>query len=66
MSEKTRKRYEENKNEGSKIVADQQIHDPVYDFTEPEAQIKAVGPRGREGSGFMANDYRIESIAQKE
>lgn len=65
MSEKARKRYEENKDEGSKAVADQQIHDPVYDFTEPKAQVKAVGPRGREGSGNMANDYRIESIAKK-
>lgn len=65
MSEKARKRYEENKDEGSKAVADQQIQDPVYDFTEPKAQVKAVGPGGREGSGNMANDYRIESIAKK-
>jgi hypothetical protein len=65
MSEKARKRYEENKDEGSKTVADQQIHDPVYDFTEPKAQVKAVGPRGREGSGIMANDYPIESIAKE-
>ena len=65
MSEKARKRYEENENKSSKTVADQQIHEPAYDFTEPEAQVKAVGPRDREGSGIMANDYSLESIAKK-
>jgi hypothetical protein len=65
MSEKARKRYEENKDEGSKTVADQQIHEPTYDFTEPKAQVKAVGPRDREDSGIMANDYPIESIAKE-
>lgn len=65
MSEKAGRRYEENKDEGSKTVADEQIHEPAYDFTEPEAQVKAVGPRDREGSGIMANDYPIESIAKE-
>lgn len=65
MSEKARRRYEENRDEGSKTVADQQIHEPAYDFTEPEAQVKAVGVRDREGSGIMANDYPIESIAKE-
>ena len=46
-------------------LADQQIHEPAYDFTEPEAQVKAAGPRDREGSGIMANDYPIESIAKE-
>jgi hypothetical protein len=33
MREKARKRYEENENKGSKTVPDQQIREPVYDFT---------------------------------
>lgn len=65
MSKKARKRYEENKDEGSKSVADQQIHEPTYDFTEPKAHVKAVGPRDKEGSGIMANDYPIESIVKE-
>ena len=65
MSEKAGKRYEENKEEGTKTVADQQIHEPADDFTEPKAQVKAVGPRDREGSGIMADDYPIESIAKE-
>jgi hypothetical protein len=64
MSKKARKRYEENKDEGSKTVADQQIHKPVYDFTQPETQVKAVDPRDREGSDIMANDYPTKSIAK--
>jgi hypothetical protein len=65
MSEKVRKRYEENKDEGPKTVADQQIHEPTYDFTQPETQVKAVGPRDKEGSGIMANDYPTKSIAKE-
>ncbi len=65
MSEKGRKQYNENKNEGSKSVADQQIHEKIYDFRRTEAQLKAVGPRDREGSGIMANDYPTESIAKE-
>lgn len=64
MSEKARKRYEENKNEGPKTVADEQTHKPVYDFTQPETQVKAVDPRDREGSDIMANDYPTKSIAK--
>jgi hypothetical protein len=64
MSKKARKRYEENKDEGSKTVADQQIHEPTYDFTEPNAQVKTVDPRDREGSDIMANDYPTKSIAK--
>jgi hypothetical protein len=65
MSEKARKRYEENKNKGSKAVADPQIREPVYDFTEPEAKVKAVGPRDREDSGIVVNDYPSESIVKE-
>lgn len=65
MSEKTRKRYEKNKDEGSETVADQQIHEPVYDFAKPEAQIKAVRLRDRGGSDVMANDYPTEPIAKE-
>lgn len=64
MSEKVRKKYEENKNEGPKTVADEQIYKPVYDFTQPETQVKAVDPRDRDGSDIMANDYPTESIAK--
>jgi hypothetical protein len=65
MSEKARKRYEENENKGSKTVPDQQIREPVYDFTKPEAQVKAVGPRDREDSGIVVNDYPSESIVKE-
>lgn len=60
------KRDEENKNEGSKTVADQQIHEPIYDFTKPESDVKAVGPRDRKkGSSIMVNDYPTESAAKE-
>jgi hypothetical protein len=65
MREKARKRYEENENKGSKTVPDQQIREPVYDFTKPEAQVKAVGPRDREDSGIVVNDYPSESIVKE-
>ena len=66
MSEKTRKGYEENENKGSKkTVPDQQIREPVYDFTKPKAQVKAVGPRDREDSSIGVNDYPSESIVKE-
>jgi hypothetical protein len=67
MSEKARKGYEENENKGSKNVADQQIREPVNDneFTGPEAQAKAVGPRDREDPGIGVNDYPSESIVKE-
>ncbi|HZB00455.1 MAG TPA: hypothetical protein VE308_05485 [Nitrososphaera sp.] len=65
MGEKARKRYQENKNKGSKTIPDQQIREPVYDFTKPEAQVKVVGPRDREGSGIGVNDYPSESIVKE-
>ena len=65
MSEKARKRYEENENKDSKTVPDQQIREPVYDFTKPEAQVKVAGPQDREGSGIMVNDYPSESIVKE-
>ena len=65
MREKARKRYEENENKGSKTVPDQQIREPVYDFTKPKAQVKAVGPRDREDSSIVVNDYRRESIVKE-
>jgi hypothetical protein len=64
MSEKSGKRYEENENKGSKTVADQQIREPVYDFTNPEAQVKVVGPRDRD-SGMVVNDYPSEFIVKE-
>jgi hypothetical protein len=65
MSEKARKRHEENENKGSKTVADQQIREPVNDFTKPEAQVKAEGPRDSEDSGIVVNDYPSESIVKE-
>lgn len=65
MREKARKRYEENENKGSKTVPDQQIREPVYDFTKPKAQVKAVGPRDREDSSIVVNNYRSESIVKE-
>jgi molybdopterin converting factor small subunit len=65
MSEKARKRHEENENKGSKTVADQQIRQPVDDFTEPKAQVKAEGLRDREDSGIVVNDYPNESIVKE-
>jgi hypothetical protein len=66
MSEKARKRYEENENKGSKTVPDEQIPEPVYDFTKPKAQVKAAGPRDRvEDSGIVVNDYPSESIVKE-
>lgn len=60
------KRDEENKNEDSKTVADQQVHEPIYDFTKPESDVKAVGPRDRKkGSNIMVNDYPTESAAKE-
>jgi hypothetical protein len=65
MSEKASKRYEENENKSSKTVADQQIPEPVYDFTKPEAQVKAAGPRDREDSNTVINDHPSEPIAKE-
>jgi hypothetical protein len=65
MREKARKRYEENENKGSNTIPDQQIREPVYDFTKPEAQVKVVGPRDREDSGIVVNDYPSESIVKE-
>jgi hypothetical protein len=63
MSEKARKSYEKNKS--SKTAVDPQIHEPVYDHTKPEAKVKAVGARDREGSGIAVNDYPSESSSKK-
>jgi hypothetical protein len=65
MSEKARKRYEENEKKGSKTVPDQQIREPVYDFTKPEAHVKAVGLRDREDSSIEVNDYPSESSVKE-
>jgi hypothetical protein len=65
MGEKARKRYEVNENKGSKTVPDQQIREPVYDFTKSKAQVKAAGLRDREDSGIVVNDYPSESIVKE-
>jgi hypothetical protein len=65
MSEKARKRFEENENKGSKTAPDQQIREPVYDVTKPEAHVKAAGLGDREDSGIVVNDYPSESIVKE-
>jgi hypothetical protein len=66
MSEKATKRYKEAKNKGFETVGDNRIPEPIYDFTKPEGQVKAAGPRYREGdSNSVINDYPIESIAKE-
>jgi hypothetical protein len=64
MSEKATKRYEEAKNKGFKTVGDDRIPEPIYDFTKPEGQVKAAGPRDREDFNSVINDYPSESIAK--
>ncbi|MDQ4013641.1 MAG: hypothetical protein M3114_08260 [Thermoproteota archaeon] len=65
MSEKATKRYKEAKNKGFETVGDNRIPEPIYDFTKPEGQVKAAGPRYREDSNSVINDYPIESIAKE-
>jgi hypothetical protein len=65
MSEKATKRYEETKNKGSEGLGDDQIPEPVYDFTKPEAYIKAGGPKDRKDFDIMVRDYTGESITKE-
>jgi hypothetical protein len=65
MSKKATKRDEEAKNKGFKTVGDDRIPEPIYDFTKPEGQVKAAGPRDREDSNSVINDYSTESIAKE-
>ena len=65
MSEKASEEYEENENKGSKTVADQQIREPVNDFTKTEAQVKAAAPLDRKDSAIVVNDYPRESIVKE-
>lgn len=65
MSEKASKKYEENENKVSKTLADQQIREPVNDFTKTEPQVKAVGPRDREDSAIVLKDYPSESVVKE-
>ena len=65
MSEKASEEYEENENKGSKTVADRQIRQPINDFTKTKAQVESVGPRDREDSAIVVNDYPRESIVKE-
>ena len=66
MTEKVTKRYEEAKKKGFKTEGDNQIPEPIYDFTKPEGQVKAADPRDREeDSNSVINDYTSESIAKE-
>ena len=65
MSEKASKKYEENEIKGSITVADQLIREPVNEFTKTEAQVKALGPRGRGDSAIGVNDSPSESIVKE-
>jgi hypothetical protein len=65
MSEKATKRYEETKNKGSEAIGDDQIPEPVYDFTKPEVQVKAADLKDREDLDIMVSDYTSESITKE-
>jgi hypothetical protein len=65
MSEKATKRLEEAKNRGFETIGDDRIPEPIYDFTKPEGQVKAAGPRDREDYNSVINDYPSESIAKE-
>ena len=65
MSEKATKRYEETKNKGFEIVGDDRIPEPIYDFTKPQAQVKAAGPTDREDSDVVINDHPSEPIVKE-
>ncbi len=66
MIEKATKRYEEANKKDFKTEGDNQIPEPIYDFTKPEGQVKAAGPRDRkEDSNSVINDYPSESIAKE-
>ena len=66
MIEKATKRYEEANKKGFKTEGDNQIPEPIYDFTKPEGQVKAADPRDREeDSNSVINDYTSESIAKE-
>jgi hypothetical protein len=66
MSEKTTKRYEEIRNKGSETVGDDRIPEPIHDFTNPEAHVKAAGLRNREDSDIVVNGYPSEPIAKED
>jgi hypothetical protein len=65
MSEKAGKRYEETKIKDSRTMGDDRIPEPIYDFTEFEAQIKAAGPRDREDSDIVVNNNPSEPITKE-
>jgi len=65
MSEKAAKRYEETKNKGSEAIGDNQIPEPVYDFTKPEVHVKAADLKDKEDFDTMESDYTSEPIAKE-
>jgi hypothetical protein len=65
MSEKATKRYEETKNKGSEAIGDDQIPEPIYDFTKPGVYVKAGGPKDRKDLDIMVRDYTGESIPKE-
>ncbi len=65
MSEKATKRYEETKNKGSEAVGEEQIPEPIYDFTKSEVSIKAGGPKDRKDLDIMVRDYTGESTSKE-
>jgi hypothetical protein len=65
MSKKTMKRYEETKNKGLEAIGDDQITEPVYDFTKTKVHIKAADPKDREDFDFMVSDHTHKSITKE-
>jgi hypothetical protein len=66
MSEKAMKRHEKTKNKGFETVRDDRIHEPIYDFTKSEAQVKAAAsPTDREDSDIVTNDHLSEPMSKE-
>jgi hypothetical protein len=67
MGENPTKTYKEAKNKGFKTEGDNLIPEPIYDFTKPEGQVKAAGPRDmEEDSNNVINEhYPSESIIKE-
>ena len=67
MGENPTKTCKEAKNKGFKTEGDNLISEPIYDFTKPEGQVKAAGPRDmEEDSNSVINEhYPSESLTKE-
>jgi hypothetical protein len=65
MSEKATKIYNEAKNERLETIGKDRNPEPMYEFTKPEGQPKAVAPRDEEDSSSLVEDYPSETNAKE-